>query len=93
MKGHLNLVQTLLENGADVSCADQDGKSPATWAEETGHQEILQIYKGREKNHVDERTAKTSMEISGLPSSDLGSSPTPSSSFSFPLPYFSWFLA
>lgn len=41
LKGHMNLVLLLLENGADPAAADADGELPQHKAQRGGHKEVL----------------------------------------------------
>ncbi|KAK5635619.1 hypothetical protein RRF57_011331 [Xylaria bambusicola] len=41
--GHEEIVQLLVEKGADIESKDSIGRTPLLWAAEEGHQEIVQL--------------------------------------------------
>ena len=41
-RGYLEIVQELLQAGADPNISDEDGMSPLIWASSKGHLEIVQ---------------------------------------------------
>ncbi|PMD56795.1 ankyrin, partial [Hyaloscypha bicolor E] len=41
--GHIDVVKLLLEKGADVNAAEQDGQTPLRWASESGHVNIVKL--------------------------------------------------
>ena len=44
-EGHIDTVQALLAQGADVNAKNNDGKTALIWAKEQGHKEIDRMLK------------------------------------------------
>ncbi len=47
-KGQIERVKALLEAGADVNAKANDGRTALMWAEDSGHNEIVEILKKAE---------------------------------------------
>ena len=46
-----DVVQILIDGGADPTMADWDGKTPLYWAERGGHGEVIALLRSKD-NHV-----------------------------------------
>jgi hypothetical protein len=66
-RGHLEIARHLLECGADINAADEDGATPLFWAEKMGRKEIIDLLTDQKYSHSGGRTvlalSKTSENI------------------------------
>ena len=45
-EGHLKMVRTLHELGANVEATDEDGTTPLSIASKNGHEEVVKLLQG-----------------------------------------------
>ncbi|RYP70200.1 hypothetical protein DL771_005587 [Monosporascus sp. 5C6A] len=60
-KGHKEIVQLLLDKGAEIDAKDSNSRTPLSWAAEKGHKEIVQLLldKGAEIDSKDKIYSQT----------------------------------